>query len=138
MRLEGNAIGQHLLIDLYDAKELTETQNIERTLIEAAEACGATVLGVNLHKFGEGQGVTGVALLSESHISIHTWPEWGFAAIDIFMCGDCNPEMAISTFESAFSPMKISISRHSRGTVITQRLHGSESNNCDETANFCR
>ena len=79
--------GQHLIADLHDAARLADVDHVERCLIEAAGAAGATLLEVRLHSFGPGQGVTGVAMLAESHISIHTWPEFASACIDIFMCG---------------------------------------------------
>ena len=82
--------GWHLIADLVDGAHLDDAERIERCLAEAATAAGATLLEVRLHKFGAGFGVTGVALLAESHISIHTWPEFGTACIDIFMCGRTN------------------------------------------------
>lgn len=82
--------GWHLIADLTDGKYLDDAGRIERCLTEAADAAGATLLEVRLHKFGAGFGVTGVALLAESHISIHTWPEYGTACVDIFMCGKTN------------------------------------------------
>ncbi len=80
--------GKHVLADFAEcAGALDDLPLIERTLREAAEIAGATVLDCRLHHFGDGAGVTGVALLAESHISIHTWPEHGYAAIDLFLCG---------------------------------------------------
>ncbi len=109
------APGTHVLLDFYDAAHLEDTTYIEQTLREAAQHCGATVLNVSLHHFGEGQGVTGVALLAESHISIHTWPETGFAAIDIFMCGSCDPMQAIPVLEAAFAPERTKLTEIKRG-----------------------
>lgn len=109
------APGQHLLIDLHDAKNLRDQELIDRALRDAAAACGATVLDIKLHSFGEGAGITGVAILAESHISIHTWPETGFAAIDIFMCGSCDPHRAMPVLEAAFLPGHTNISAHERG-----------------------
>ena len=109
-------LGHHLLIDLYDAQCLTDIDIIEQALAEAASVCGATLLDIKLHTFGENQGITGVALLAESHISIHTWPESQFAAIDVFMCGDCKPILAVDVFEQVFKPQKINVSDHSRGS----------------------
>lgn len=79
--------GHHLIADLCDGSHLEDVAHVERCLLAAAAAAGATVLDVRLHSFGPGQGVTGVAMLAESHISIHTWPEFGTACVDLFMCG---------------------------------------------------
>ena len=79
--------GTHLLADLTGCTGLDDPARVEAALHEAVAAAEATLLDVRLHHFGEGQGVTGVALLAESHISIHTWPEHGYAAVDIFLCG---------------------------------------------------
>lgn len=77
----------HLIADLAGCSRLDDPAHIETVLRNAAAAAGATVLEVRLHHFGEAMGVTGVALLAESHISIHTWPESGVAAVDLFVCG---------------------------------------------------
>jgi S-adenosylmethionine decarboxylase len=85
-------------------QRLTSCAEIEQLLRAAAEAAGAHVLHSHFHGFGDGQGVTGVVLLAESHISIHTWPEDGFAAADIFMCGAAQPERALSMLREALAP----------------------------------
>lgn len=77
----------HLIADIEQCRGLGDLDLIEATLREAAIAARVTVLGVHLHHFGPGMGITGVALLAESHISIHTWPEHGIAAVDLFVCG---------------------------------------------------
>lgn len=82
--------GWHLIADLTDGAQLDDADRIGGILTDAAAAAGATLLELRLHKFGAGFGVTGVALLAESHISIHTWPEYGTACVDIFMCGRTN------------------------------------------------
>lgn len=113
----GFASGKHLLLDMFDANvnRLTDSEFIEKSLKEAAKICGATVLNSQFHHFGENQGITGVVLLAESHISIHTWPENQFAAVDLFMCGTCDPEKAIRPLKEAFEALRISVSCHERG-----------------------
>jgi len=104
--------GRHLLADLsgIDAEKLGSCEALDALLREAAAAAHARVLFSHFHAFGEGQGVTGVVLLAESHISIHTWPEHGFAAADIFMCGNAQPELALAIIESALQPTARQIS----------------------------
>jgi len=112
----GNAYaGDHLLIELWEAENLSDADLIERALEQAARTAGATVLHSYYHPFGEGQGVSGVTVLAESHISIHTWPERGYAAIDVFMCGDCDPNLTIPVFRSAFVPGRIETRLFKRG-----------------------
>ena len=109
------APGLHLLIDLWECSHLQDIVLIENTMRKAAETCGATVLEIKLHSFGENAGITGVAILAESHISIHTWPETGYVAIDVFMCGRCDPDKAVPVFEAAFAPRRSQVSAHKRG-----------------------
>ncbi len=107
--------GTHLLIDLWDARQLDDLAHVEQALRQAAAACGATVLDVKLHSFGETWGVTGVALLSQSHISIHTWPETKFAALDVFMCGPCDPHLAVPVLRAYFAPQRVHVTEQRRG-----------------------
>jgi S-adenosylmethionine decarboxylase proenzyme len=84
-----NALGTHLLIELRecDPHILNDLPYLRNTLIQAAEEVGATVVGETFHQFSP-HGVTGVISIAESHLCIHTWPEYGYAAADIFTCGD--------------------------------------------------
>ncbi|WP_171340475.1 adenosylmethionine decarboxylase [Vibrio coralliilyticus] len=108
--------GKHVLLDFFGASNLTDVVYIENALRKAAKACGATVLNVNLHSFGEGSGVTGVALLAESHITIHTWPETGFVALDVFMCGSCDAALAIEPLKQMLQPKAVNTKAILRGT----------------------
>lgn len=98
--------GTHLLADMAGIAPglLVDCTKIEQLLRDAATAAGAQVLHSHFHSFGPGLGVTGVVLLAESHISIHTWPENGFAAADIFMCGASQPHVALEVIEEALQP----------------------------------
>jgi S-adenosylmethionine decarboxylase len=100
--------GRHLLADLYDCPVLDDVALVERALRAAADRAGATVIGLHLHHFGPAQGVTGVALLAESHMSIHSWPEHGYAAIDIFLCGARHdPAAALESLVAHLKPGRI-------------------------------
>jgi S-adenosylmethionine decarboxylase len=106
--------GVHLLIDYFHALHLSDPDLMKRTLVKAAEAARATVLHVHLHRF-EGGGVSGVAVLAESHISVHTWPEHGLATFDIFMCGQCDPHKSLPVLNRAFTPEDIRVQEFLRG-----------------------
>lgn len=107
--------GTHLLLDLWNARSLDDVEATERAFRSAAAAAGATLLNLHFHRFTPGGGLTGLALLAESHISIHTWPEHSFAAVDIFMCGGAQPYLAAQVLRDALQPEFISISEHRRG-----------------------
>jgi len=107
--------GTHIIIDLWGAKSLDDIELMEVTLRKAIKAAGASLLHIHLHHFTPNSGISGVAVLAESHITMHTWPERNFAAFDVFMCGDANPEATIPVFRDAFKPEKISVSEHLRG-----------------------
>jgi S-adenosylmethionine decarboxylase len=108
--------GYHLLVEFWGAEGLNDVPLIKAALRRAADMAEATVLSIHVHKFSQ-SGVTGIAVLAESHISIHTWPERGFAAIDIFMCGNCHPYDAIEPLKEALSPGKVLLTEHRRGTL---------------------
>lgn len=104
--------GKHWLVEFYGAQALADVRAIRRALRNAATKSGATLLQVRLHHFGEGAGVTGVAMLAESHISIHTWPERAYAAIDIFMCGrKCDPKLALDSLRLDLQPAREKVRR---------------------------
>lgn len=108
--------GTHYLIDFYGVKpeRLMNGPGMAYFMMKAAYEAGATVLSDHFHHFGEGCGVTGVLILSESHMSIHTWPETGYASIDIYMCGDSDPGKCIPILEDFFEPENSKIQKIER------------------------
>ena len=110
--------GAHLIVDLYDAHGLDDIDLIEDTLRRCVAAAGATLLHIHLHHFTPEGGISGVAVLAESHISVHTWPEKNFAAFDIFMCGKAEPEKCVPVLRKAFKPKRIVVSELLRGQKI--------------------
>ncbi len=107
--------GAHLIVDVYGGNRLDEIEHIEETLRRCVEVAGATLLHIHLHHFDENFGVSGVAVLAESHISIHSWPEHNYAALDIFMCGDTQPENCVAVLREAFRPDRIAVNEFLRG-----------------------
>ena len=107
--------GVHLIVDLYEAEGLADIDLIDEALRKCVAAAGATLLHIHLHHFEPNGGVSGVAVLAESHISIHSWPEANYAALDVFMCGDANPEACIPVLREAFKPKRIVVGEHLRG-----------------------
>lgn len=112
---EGVYAGKHILIDLYDGEKLSDIKYMESVLKECINVSGATLIHIHLHHFSINGGISGVAVLSESHISVHTWPESNYAAFDIFMCGNATPEKAIPVLKEAFGSNNVKISNVKRG-----------------------
>ena len=110
--------GTHLLLEFRDARNLDNIEVGRRALTDAVTAAGATLLDISLHHFSPYGGFSGVAVLMESHISIHTWPELSYAAIDVFTCGSADPYKAIPVLKTAFEPENIQISEHRRGVML--------------------
>jgi len=115
--IEINILGKHVLIDLYEASYLNDMDYIEKSCVEAVLATGATIISKNFHHFGGDGGVSGIILLAESHLSFHSWNEYGIALIDIFTCGTCDPTLAVPVFEEKFKTKKKKISIHNRGQM---------------------
>ena len=109
--------GVHLILDFWSAQQLDNITFMEQTLRRAVHAAKATLLHIHLHHFTPNGGISGVAILAESHISVHTWPERGFAAFDIFMCGDAQPHAAVEVLRQAFKPGSLQMVEHQRGRV---------------------
>ena len=106
--------GVHLIVDLYEAERLDDIDHINATLRRCVAAAGATLQHLHLHHF-QPNGVSGVAVLAESHISIHSWPEANYAAVDIFMCGKANPDACVPVLREAFGAKRVAVSELLRG-----------------------
>ena len=109
--------GTHLIVDVWGADQLDDLELMECAMREAVEAAKATLLHIHLHHFTPNGGISGVAVLAESHISVHTWPERQFAAFDIFMCGGAKPELAVKVLQTHFQPGQFQVKELLRGLI---------------------
>lgn len=110
--------GIHLIVDVLNGKRLDDITHIENTFRRCIEVAGATLLHMHMHHFTPNGGISGVAVLAESHMSIHSWPEYGYAALDIFMCGETRPHSAIEVIRESFQPDQIMVTEHLRGKEV--------------------
>lgn len=116
-RTSVDAIGRHLLIEMKGCTNLNDKDVIREMLKSAVDACKATLIGVEVHGFNP-HGVSGIAIIGESHLSIHTWPEFGYAAVDIFTCGSrVNPYDALPVFKETLKPKEVSVIEIRRGLL---------------------
>jgi S-adenosylmethionine decarboxylase len=106
--------GTHLIIEVVRGEGLDCEARIQQAFRDCVDACGATLLHIHTHKFSP-QGVSGVAVLAESHISVHTWPEIGYGAFDVFMCGDAQPWKAVEILREAFRAEEVRVRELLRG-----------------------
>jgi len=106
--------GIHLIVDLYGAKGLDDIDLVETTLRRCVDAARATLLHIHVHHF-QPNGISGVAVLAESHISIHTWPDANYAALDVFMCGKATPDACIPVLREAFQAARVEVNEILRG-----------------------
>lgn len=112
-----NILGSHILIEAYDCdpKVLDDVELVEEVMVDAALKAGAEIREVAFHKFSP-QGVIGVVVISESHLSVHTWPEVGYAAVDVFTCGDTvDPIVAVDYIRDKFQARRALTSEVKRG-----------------------
>ncbi|MGY8678533.1 adenosylmethionine decarboxylase [Bradyrhizobium sp. UFLA05-153] len=107
-----------MLIDLWGARNLDDPVIAEDAIRKAVRAASATLLHLHVHKFCPGHGVSAIALLAESHITLHTWPERSYAAADVFVCGNCDPASAVPILVEAFQPEHSDVRRFRRGESI--------------------
>lgn len=112
-----NALGRHILVEYYNcsAEVLNDVSTVENSMVAAAQAADATVINSSFHHFSP-YGVSGVVVIQESHLAIHTWPEYGYAAVDLFTCGDeINPWICFDFLKKAFQSESHSAMEMNRG-----------------------
>ena len=109
-------VGKELIVEIWEPSgvDLTDKDTIRAVLMRAVKSSGSTLIRSYFHRLHPG-GITGFLLLKESHISIHTWPEFGYAAIDFFTCGQADSYKALAEVEQAFLPKKVEVREIARG-----------------------
>ncbi|MEW6031406.1 MAG: adenosylmethionine decarboxylase [Bacillota bacterium] len=115
-----NALGRHILAEMYgcDPESLNDVKKVEGLMVDAAIRAGAEVREVAFHKFSP-QGVSGVVVISESHLAVHTWPEFGYAAVDVFTCGEkVNPWDAVNIIAEKFGTRQLTATEMKRGVLF--------------------
>ncbi len=115
-------LGRHILAEFFDCDSnvLNNLELIEKNMTQAAVECGAHIVQSCFHMFSP-HGVSGVVIISESHLAIHTWPELGYAAVDLFTCGEnCDPKIAYDFLKKAFLSKSGSYSELRRGILSSQ------------------
>ncbi|MFC1925214.1 adenosylmethionine decarboxylase [Chloroflexota bacterium] len=125
-RREGDldALGRHILLELKDCNRevLNNLDLIQNVMISAAEEAGATILEKHFHHFSP-QGVSGAIIIAESHLAVHTWPEYGYAALDIFTCGDSvKPEVAVEKLIKTLESKDPTVIELKRGFLLTEAV----------------
>lgn len=111
------ALGRQILVEFYDcdSEKINDVEFIESTFLNATRASQATIISHNFHKFSP-HGVSGIVVIAESHVSIHSWPEYSYAAVDIFTCGDTIDPWVIQEYlKNAFKAKNVSSMEMKRG-----------------------
>jgi S-adenosylmethionine decarboxylase len=118
------ALGRHILAEFFecDTNLLKDTAFIEKEMNNAADACGATVVESVFHTFNP-YGVSGAVVIQESHLTIHTWPEHNYAAVDVFTCGDdVDPWVACDYIKSVLHAKEADIAEYTRGELSKSKV----------------
>jgi S-adenosylmethionine decarboxylase proenzyme len=119
-----NALGRHILAEFYecDPEILNDVEKVEIYMKRAALECGATIVNSVFHTFNP-HGVSGVVVIAESHLAIHTWPEYGYAAVDVFTCGDTvDPWVANRVLQESFKAKNIKTVELNRGELENEEV----------------
>lgn len=120
-----DTLGRHLILEMWGCCKdiIDDVRAVKEILTKATESTKATLVDVICHRFSP-YGVTGVAILAESHISVHTWPEYGYAAVDVFICGNTiNLQNAAAFMTQAFHARETSTLELKRGEFLAKKIH---------------
>ena len=120
--LEADSVGHHYFFEFYEcpAEKLSQVNNVRTAMLEAASRSGATIVKDVFHQFNP-QGVSGVVVIEESHLSIHTWPEYGYAAVDFFTCSSStDPKKAMEYLSTTFCSKESDFKFFKRGSLVKQ------------------
>ena len=111
-------LGTHLIAELFNCNEfhINDVKKVEEVMMAAAELSSATIIKPFFHKFSP-YGISGVIIIAESHFTIHTWPEHGYAAVDMFTCGDLDCQVAIDHIKNELEAERCSIFQFRRGIL---------------------
>ena len=109
--------GTHIILDLWECSFSNKIPLLKKMIRQAANLSKANILHIHMHRFGKEQGISGVAVLAESHISVHTWPEKSYMAFDMFMCGNTYPELASEFLIKMLKPKRKKVEIIKRGTI---------------------
>ena len=118
------SLGKHLIVELYGCsyEQINDLAQVEKTLIEAVQLSKATIIQPVFHQFSP-HGVSGVVIIAESHFSIHTWPEYGYAAVDLFTCGtSVDTWKAFDLVKTAFGATRVDVKDMPRGILSQAEL----------------
>ena len=123
-KLDKVNLGQHVLAEFFecDSNVLNSLDKVEKHMVDAALECGATIVQKCFHMFNP-YGVSGVVIISESHLAIHTWPELGYAAVDLFTCGEqCDPKVSYEFLKRKFNSTDAKYSQLNRGLMDAEQV----------------
>jgi S-adenosylmethionine decarboxylase len=123
---ELQALGRHVLLELFDcdAEAINNLEIVKTSMVEAARRAQATIVDTVFHEFNP-FGISGVVVIAESHLAIHTWPEYRYAAVDVFSCGDVlKPQVAVDYLVEQFSAARASVVELQRGILMNTSLAG--------------
>lgn len=120
--MSSEALGRHILVEYYDCNEdiLKDVDKIEQSMLKAAKESNATIIESVFHQFNP-WGVSGAVIISESHLTIHTWPEYSYAAVDFFTCGDIDCDTGIDLLKQLLKSKKYEVKKILRGQFKSEK-----------------